>query len=70
MRFARVLKSQRIVLRRAAALALVMLAACGPDMTIINTATQRAEASANRAEISAAKAESAANLPAKVGQRG
>jgi hypothetical protein len=47
--------------RHAAALALLILASCGPDMTTINTATQRAEASAKRVEVSAAKAESAAN---------
>jgi hypothetical protein len=52
-------------LRHVAALALVMLVGCGPDMTIVDTATQRAEASAKRAEISAAKAESAANRAAK-----
>jgi hypothetical protein len=51
--------------RHVAALALVILAGCGPDMTIINTATQRAEASAKRAEISAANAERAASQAAK-----
>lgn len=52
-------------LRHAAAPALVMLVGCGPDMTIVDTTTQRAEASAKQAEISAGKAEDSANQAAK-----
>jgi hypothetical protein len=47
------------------ALAIMLLGGCGANMTIINTATQRAEASARRAEVSAEKAESAASQAAK-----
>jgi len=37
-------------LHYAAALALVLLVGCGPDMTVINDGTQRAEAAASAAE--------------------
>jgi hypothetical protein len=48
-------------LHRTAALALVLLAACGPDMTAINAASERAEADATRAERAAAAADADAN---------
>jgi hypothetical protein len=48
-------------LHQTAALALVLLTACGPDMTTINAAGERAEAAATRAEIAAAAAEADAN---------
>jgi hypothetical protein len=47
--------------RDAAALALVLLASCAPDMVTIDAATKRSEAAANRAEKSAEIAEQAAS---------
>ena len=44
-------------LRHAAELALVLVAACGPDMKAINDVTEKAEAAANVAEQSAITAE-------------
>ena len=44
----------------AAALALVLLASCGPDLAAIDDANQRAQAAARRSEASAANAEQAA----------
>ena len=49
-------------LPHAAALTLVMLAACGPDVAAIRRANDRAEAAAGRAELAAGSAEAAANL--------
>jgi len=48
--------------RHAAALALLLVASCSPDMVTINSATQRAERAAQRAEAAALEAERAAKL--------
>ena len=47
--------------RHAAALALVMLAGCTPDIAAINVATERSEAAANRAEKSAERTDRSAS---------
>ena len=47
--------------RHAAALGLVLLASCAPDMVTIDAATKRSEAAANRAEKSAEIADLAAS---------
>lgn len=47
--------------RHAAALALVLLASCAPDMVTIEAATKRSEAAATRAEESAETADLAAS---------
>jgi hypothetical protein len=49
-------------LRHLAALALLLLAACGPDIAAINAANARAEAAVFRAEWAAGSAEAAATL--------
>ena len=48
--------------RLAAALALLLLASCGPDLNSVDNATQRAEAAAARAERSQIEAENSAIL--------
>jgi hypothetical protein len=47
--------------RRISMLALLLLAACGPDMAAIDAANERAEAAASRAETAAAEAQLAAD---------
>ncbi len=59
----------RMDLRHAAALALLILASCGPDIATIDRATRRAELAASRAEISAAKSESASQAAAAAAAR-
>ena len=49
------------MLRYMTALALVLLTGCGPDMTTINAASERAEAAATRAQIADAAADADAN---------
>jgi hypothetical protein len=50
--------------RHAAALALVVLASCGPDMATINNANERAERAAKRAQAAQFQAERSAELAA------
>jgi hypothetical protein len=51
--------------RRAAALALVLLAACGPDMATINRANDQAEHSAEGAQAAQLQAEHSAEFAAQ-----
>lgn len=60
---------RRMKLRHAAALALLILASCGPDMATINSATERAERAAQRAEAAGSKAERAAELASAAANR-
>ena len=55
--------------RHAAALALVLLASCAPDMTTINSANERAERAAERAKAAQLQAERYAELAAEAVKR-
>ena len=49
--------------------AMALVTACGPDMKVINEASERAEADANKAEASANAADAAANQAAAAAQQ-
>jgi hypothetical protein len=49
--------------------ATAMVTACGPDMKVINNATERAQADATKAEASANAAEASANQAASAAQQ-
>ena len=55
--------------RHAAALALLMLASCAPDMVTINNANERAERAAKRAQAAQLQAERSAELAADAVKR-